>query len=76
MAAGLLSFNVHSEISLPGTPAGRATKIAEAVTFLVNATPSNFSKFISVLQNKCMNDLAKILQDMPIYLGVKLRDLF
>ena len=63
VSAGLLPLNIHSEISLPGTPADRARKIAEAMTLQVNATPSNFSKFISVLQKKRLNDLAKMLQD-------------
>ena len=62
-SAGLLPPNVYSELLLKNTPTFRATHTAEAVTLQVNATPSKFSKFISVLQNTQLNDLANILQD-------------
>ena len=63
-SAGLLPPNVYSELLLISTiPTVKASQIAEAVTLQVIATPSNFSKFISVLQKKQLIDLAKILQD-------------
>ena len=62
-SAGLLPPNVYSELLLTNTATFKARQIAEAVALQVNATPSNFSKFISVLQKKQLNDMAKILQD-------------
>ena len=60
---GLLPLNAYSELLLASTPTVKARQIVQAVTLQVNAKPSNFSKFISVLQKKQLTDLANILQD-------------
>ena len=62
-SAVILPPNVYSELLLTSTPTDKARQIVQAVTLQVNAKPSNFSKFISVLQKKQLNVLANILQD-------------
>ena len=63
MAVCLLRLHVLNEIRVSGNIARNARKIFHEVLTQVDATPSHFSKFISVLQEKRLNDLAKTLQD-------------
>ena len=64
LSAGLLPFDDHSKVSLNITiDTDKARLMVGAVTKQVSAEPSNFIKFITVLRNKGLNNLAKILNE-------------
>ena len=60
LSAGLLPFDDHSKVSLNITI---DTDKARLMVGAVSAEPSNFIKFITVLRNKGLNNLAKILNE-------------
>ena len=62
LTLGLIAFGVKSEVDALGTPQAKANKIVEAVTLKVKAQASNFQKFVAVLKENGLSDLAAILQ--------------